>query len=121
MPHRLVVAEAEASGPDAIASGNEPAASSRASGSWPWLEPATAEPFTAEPSTTGSFDTGSFTNGPFDTEPFTTGPSTDRAVRHRVGHCRPQLDLPRRLRQASLAPQLRDTPPAGRPGVQRLP
>jgi signal transduction histidine kinase len=104
MPLRLVVAEAEASGPpgpDAIGPGNEPAASSQASGNWPRLEPAITEPAITEPAITG----------PAITEPVITEPViTESAI---AGS---QLDLPRRLRQASLAPQLRETPPAGRPG-----
>jgi hypothetical protein len=108
MPHRLVVAEAEASGPpgpDATGPGSEPAASFPASGNWPRLEPA-AGPVITEPAFTEPAFTEPAFNEPAFTEPAFTGPDSAGS----------QLDLPRRLRQASLAPQLRDAPPAGRPG-----
>jgi signal transduction histidine kinase len=111
MPHRLVVAETEvdamAAGPPGPADtgpGNLPSGNDRASGSWPALEPAVAGPHPAEsraePSAT----------------PWDEPPATPRAEPPATPWDEP-LDLPRRLRQASLAPQLRDAPPAGRPGA----
>ena len=75
MPHRLVVAEAEASG--AIGSGppgpgaTEPVEprrppATRPSGSWPRLDPAIAEPAVTEPSITGPAVTGPAITEPAD-------------------------------------------------------
>jgi signal transduction histidine kinase len=92
MPNRLVVAEAEASGP------------------------AVAGPAIAGPAVIGPAVIGPAVTEPFITEPFITEPFiTEQAIAEPAIAGSP-LDLPRRLRQASLAPQLRDEPPPGRPG-----
>ncbi|HEU5386594.1 MAG TPA: sensor histidine kinase [Streptosporangiaceae bacterium] len=132
MPHRLVVAEADAAGPDAAG-------------------PGTAGPDATEPGTTGLDVTGPATIGPDATgpdpigldaigrsptgpdviepwntpsagsylpavpfEPAVTGPLPGPSLGLRRDL---PLDLPRRQRQANLAPQLRDAPPAARLGA----
>jgi hypothetical protein len=122
MPHRLVVAEAEAeaAGPDPAGlnpAGPDPAALNAARPDPAALNPAglgatgldAAEPWNA-PSAGSYLPAVSFEPAIATPAP---GPSFDPALD--LPH--PALDLPRRQRQANLAPQLRDRPPAGQPGT----
>ena len=118
MPHRLVVAETEvdamAAGPPGPADtgpGNLPSGNDRGQRK---LARARARHRGPAPRRIAGRAAGHAVPGrppavPF--EPAVTGPS-----RQATPWDEP-LDLPRRLRQASLAPQLRDAPPAGRPGA----
>jgi hypothetical protein len=139
MPHRLVVAEAEAGaanpdaagpglvgpgpvgpdaigpgpvGPDAIGLGT---AGPDAAGLGPVgphaIGPGLAGPDAVEPWNTPS--AGSYLPAvPF--EPAVAGPPSGPSLGPSAGL---PLDLPRRQRQANLAPQLRDAPPAAQPGA----
>jgi hypothetical protein len=140
MPHRLVVAEAEAAGPDPAglnAAGVNPAGVNPAGLNAAGLNPAGPGPAAlnaARPDLAGLDATGLDATGLDATEPWNAppagsylpaiplepaiaasapGPSLDPALD--LPH--PPLDLPRRQRQANLAPQLRDAPPAGPPGA----
>jgi signal transduction histidine kinase len=124
MPHRLVVAEADADadGPDAAGSGS---AGPDATGPGALGLDATG-PGPAGPDAIGTGTTGLDVIEPWNVpsaesylpavpfEPAVTGPPPGPSLGLRRDL---PLDLPRRQRQANLAPQLRDAPPATQPGA----
>jgi signal transduction histidine kinase len=134
MPHRLVVAEADADadGPDAAGSGSAgPDATGPAAVGLDATGPAALGLDASGPGPAGLDAIGTGTTGldviepwnvpsagsylpavPF--EPAVTGPPPGPSLGLRRDL---PLDLPRRQRQANLAPQLRDAPPATQPGA----
>ena len=119
MPHRLVVAEADAAGPDAATpnAGPDPAALNAARPDLAGLNGAglngagldAAEPWNAP-------SAGPYLPAvPF--EPAIAAPAPGSSLDPALDLPHPPLDLPRRQRQANLAPQLKDPPPAGPPGA----
>ena len=109
LPHRLVVAEGDATGqdaPPAAVAGPGGTADTPASGPWPRLE--------LNPGATLAEAGGVQTQIPVWSErPGETTvpiPGTARPDDPKPASADAQLGLPRRLRQASLAPQLRDAP-----------
>ena len=120
LPHHLVVAEEDAAGPDgqtaapAAIAGLGRAADTPASKRWPLLELNAGAAF-AEP---GNVQTQLpvWPERPDETTvPAQETPSPDDQL---PASADSHLGLPRRLRQASLAPQLRDSPPASSSGGQ---
>jgi signal transduction histidine kinase len=134
MPHRLVVAEAEAeaAGPDAAGSGSAgPDATGPAAVGLDATGPGAlgldaTGPGPAGPDAIGTGTTGLDVIEPWNVpsagsylpavpfEPAVTGPPPGPSLGLRRDL---PLDLPRRQRQANLAPQLRDAPPATQPGA----
>jgi signal transduction histidine kinase len=136
MPHRLVVAEADADadadGPDAAGSGSAgPDATGPAAVGLDATGPGAlgldaTGPGPAGPDAIGTGTTGLDVIEPWNVpsagsylpavpfEPAVTGPPPGPSLGLRRDL---PLDLPRRQRQANLAPQLRDAPPATQPGA----
>jgi signal transduction histidine kinase len=134
MPHRLVVAEADADadGPDAAGSGPAgPDATGPAAVGLDATGPGAlgldaSGPGPAGPDAIGTGTTGLDVIEPWNVpsagsylpavpfEPAVTGPPPGPSLGLRRDL---PLDLPRRQRQANLAPQLRDAPPATQPGA----
>ena len=117
LPHRLVVAEEDAIGQDAAPAaiaGPDGTADPRASGPWPRLELNVGPTFAEAGSVQTQIPVWSERPGE------TTAPisGTVRPDDPMPASADPQAGLPRRLRQASLAPQLRDAPPAASSGGQ---
>lgn len=134
MPHRLVVAEADAdaAGPDATGPGTvgpdviEPAAIGLDATGPGAIGPDAMRPGVIGSDAMGAGAIGSDVIEPWNTpsagsylpavpfEPAVAGPPPGSSLGPRRDL---PLDLPRRQRQANLAPQLRDAPPAARPGA----
>ena len=117
LPHRLVVAEEDAIGQDAAPAaiaGPGGTADTRASGPWPRLELNAGATFAEAGSVQTQIPVWSERPG----ETTAPIPGTARPDDLTPASADPQAGLPRRLRQASLAPQLRDAPPAASSGGQ---
>jgi hypothetical protein len=132
MPHRLVVAEAEAeaAGPDPAGlnpAGPDPAALNAVRPDPAALNAVRPDPAGLNPAGLGAtgLDAAEPWNAPsagsylpaVSFEPAIATPAPGPSFDPALDLPHPALDLPRRQRQANLAPQLRDRPPAGQPGT----
>jgi signal transduction histidine kinase len=117
LPHNLVVADEDAAGQDvapAAVTGPDGAGDAAGGSSWPRLELGAS----AAPPPAGTVPTQLTTWSERPDETTVSAQETVRPDSQLPGSAGSDLGLPRRLRQASLAPQLRDAPPAASSGGQ---